>query len=161
MTRVRSLLTAAALLGCAPAALRAQDDESLIRAARARYNRAIAAHDTVALTKDWLPEFSTVSSTNVQSVGRDVVRARLVELFRTRPDVVYVREPDTIEVNRSWGQAAESGHWTGRWTQADGVTLVGGSYFAKWRKVDGRWQLLTEVFVQTSCSGSGYCNQPP
>ena len=136
-------------------------DETMIRSARARSNQAIAAHDVVTLADTWLPEFWLVSSTNAQSAGRDAARARFVQLFATRPDVVYVREPDKIEVNVSWGQAAESGRWTGRWTQADGVTQIGGGYFAKWRKIDGRWLLLAEVFVQTSCAGSNYCNLPP
>jgi len=150
-------LAATVLTSCrAPAA-----DEALIRDARAHSNQAIAAHDTMALANVWLPEYVSVSSTNAQSIGRDSARTRYAGLFKTRPDVVYVRTPESIVVNRSWGQAAESGHWTGRWTQADGVTLVGGRYFAKWRKVGGRWLLLTEIFVQTSCSGSNYCNQPP
>ena len=136
-------------------------DEAMIRSARARSNQAIAAHDVVMLADTWLPEFWLVSSTNTQSAGRDAARARFVQLFATRPDVVYVREPDKIEVNVSWGQAAESGRWTGRWTQADGVTQIGGGYFAKWRKIDGRWLLLAEVFVQTSCAGSSYCSLPP
>ena len=152
---------ASVLLATALAAAGAQSgDDGLIRAARARSNAAIAAHDTVALSESWLPEFWLVSSTNAQSAGRDAARARFVQLFSTRPDVVYVRTPDRIEVNADWGQAGESGTWTGKWTQADGVTQVGGRYFAKWRKVEGRWLLLTEVFVQTSCSGSGYCSQP-
>lgn len=136
-------------------------DETMIRSARARSNQAIAAHDVVKLADTWLPEFWLVSSTNAQSAGRDAARARFVQLFATRPDVVYERVPDRIEVNVSWGQAAESGQWTGRWTQADGVTQIGGGYFAKWRKIDGRWLLLAEVFVQTSCEGSSYCSLPP
>ena len=133
----------------------------MIRSARARSNQAIAAHDVVTLADTWLPEFWLVSSTNAQSAGRDAARARFVQLFSARPDVVYVREPDRIEVNAAWGQAAESGRWTGRWTQADGITQIGGGYFAKWRKIEGRWLLLAEVFVQTSCAGSSYCNLPP
>lgn len=64
-------------------------------------------------------------------------------------------------MNSSWLQAAESGHWTGRWTQSDSLTLVGGRYFAKWRKVNDRWMLLAEVYVQTSCTGSSYCTSVP
>ena len=86
-------------------------DEAMIRSARARSNQAIAAHDGVMLADTWLPEFWLVSSTNAQSAGRDAARARFVQLFATRPDVVYVREPDKIEVNVSWGQAGESGRF--------------------------------------------------
>ena len=136
-------------------------DETAIRNARAENNRAIAAHDTIAIASIWLPEFWLVSSANAQSAGRDAARARFAQIFASRPDVVFVRTPETIHVNPSWGQAAESGHWTGRWTQSDSVTLVGGRYFAKWRKVNGRWMLLAEVYVQTACSGSSYCAATP
>jgi len=151
-----------ALLGCAWANAGAQDlDASLIRGARTQSNRAIAAHDTVALSRVFLPEYVSVSSSNARSVGRESARSRYAQLFASRPDVIFVRTPDSITVNAAWGQAAESGRWTGQWTQPDGVTQVGGPYFAKWRKTGGQWLLLTEVFVQTSCAGSSYCTQPP
>ena len=136
-------------------------DETAIRAARAENNRAIAAHDTAAIASVWLPEFWLVSSSNAQSAGRDAARARFAQIFAMRPNVVFVRTPQHIHVNESWAQAGESGTWTGQWTQSDGVTKVGGPYFAKWRKVSGRWMLLAEVFVQTSCEGSSYCTSPP
>lgn len=137
------------------------NDETLIRTARAESNQAIARKDLAGLSRHWLPEFHMVSSTNEQSAGRDVARARFRDIFASRANVVYVREPDRIEVNQQWGQAAESGHWTGRWSDSYGSTRVGGVYFAKWRKVNNQWMLLAEVFVQTSCSGPRYCNTPP
>ena len=109
----------------------------------------------------WLPEFHQVSSTSAQSAGRVAARDRSDELFAARPDVVYLREPEEITVNAAWGQAAESGRWTGSWTQPDGVTRVGGVYFAKWKKSGVNWMLLTETFVQTSCSGTRYSDTPP
>jgi ketosteroid isomerase-like protein len=138
-----------------------QTDEAQIRAARAETNRAIARHDLPSLTRHWLPEFHMISSTNEQSAGRDIARARFQQIFASRANVVYVREPDRIEVNQAWGHAAESGHWTGRWSDNAGSTRVGGPYFAKWRKVNDRWMLLAEVFVQTSCAGPRYCNIRP
>lgn len=137
------------------------NDETLIRTARAESNRAIARKDLTGLSRHWLPEFHMVSSTNEQSAGRDVARARFREIFASRANVVYVREPERIEVNQQWGQAAESGRWTGRWSDSYGSTRVGGVYFAKWRKVNNQWMLLAEVFVQTSCTGPRYCNTPP
>src|SRR5690349_11791757 len=80
-------------------------DAAAIRAARARSNRAIAAHDTAALVREWLPEFWVVSSTNAQTAGRDANRTRFAEIFASRPDVIYVRTPDSVTVNTSWGQA--------------------------------------------------------
>jgi ketosteroid isomerase-like protein len=150
-----------ALLGCLSLELVAQgSDESQIRAARLAYNRAIAAHDTTAMTRSWLPEYVGVSSTNTVTVGRDAMRSRFAGMIKTRPDIIYVRTPDSVAVNTSWGQAAEYGTWTGRWTQHDGVTNVNGRYFAKWAKTQDKWMLLSEVFVQLNCTGSSYCTQP-
>ena len=138
-----------------------QTDEASIRAARAESNRAIARHDLAGVTRHWLPEFYMLSSTNDQSAGRDAARMRFQEIFASRANVVYVRQPEKIEVNQAWGHAAESGRWTGRWSDSYGSTRVGGSYFAKWRKVNDRWMLLAEVFVQTTCTGPRYCNNRP
>lgn len=136
-------------------------DETRIRAARAESNDAIARKDLAAISRHWLPEFHMISSTNDQSAGREAARASFREVFASRANVVYVREPDSILVNQSWGHAAESGRWTGRWSDRYGSTRVGGVYFAKWRKVNNQWMLLAEVFVQTSCTGPRYCHTPP
>lgn len=136
-------------------------DESAIRTARDASNRAIAAHDLAAVAAVWLPEYHSVASTNAQANGRNAARANFAQYFKTRPDVVYRREPTTITVNASWGQSGESGRWNGSWTQPDGVTRVGGIYFAKWKKVGEHWLLLSETFVQTSCSGTKYCDASP
>jgi hypothetical protein len=136
-------------------------DAELIRIARRASNQAIARHDTIALARVFAPEFVSISSTNARSIGADSARSRYAQLFKTRRDVVFIRTPDSIAVNYMWGQAAESGRWTGRWTQIDGVTNVGGSYFAKWVKRGDHWLLLSETFVQTSCRGSNYCTSVP
>lgn len=139
----------------------ALSDEAAIRAARDVSNRAIAVHDLDGTASVWLPEYSSVTSNNVQSSGRDAARARFAQNFAARPDLVYVRTPDTVTVNTAWGHAGENGHWTGQWTQADGVTKIGGIYFAKWKKAGGRWLLLSETFLQTSCEGASYCAAVP
>ncbi len=173
MTIARTLILLAACAASASAQIRPRGggqtqqtplpmtDEAQIRAARAESNQAIAAHNLAGVARHWLPEFYMVSSTNDQSAGRDVARARFQEIFASRANVVYVREPEKVEVNQSWGHAAESGRWTGRWSDSYGSTRVGGVYFAKWRKVNDRWMLLAEVFVQTSCTGPRYCNNRP
>ena len=136
-------------------------DESAIRAERDRSNRAIAAHDVDGTTRVFLPEYVSVSSGNGRTVGRDAGRANYAQIFANRPGVVFVRTPRTITVNAAWGQAGESGHWTGRWSSPDGLIRVGGEYFAKWTKLGSDWGLLAEIFVQATCSGGHYCDAPP
>lgn len=138
-----------------------RSDEDLIRAARAESNQAFARRDLAGASRHWLPEFTVITSRNERNVGRDSARAGLRRTFSSRANVVYVRQPALVEVNQAWGQAAESGRWTGRWSDSYGSTRVGGAYFAKWRKVNGQWMLLGEIFVQTECAGARYCNSPP
>jgi len=144
-----------------PKSVAGQADEGAIRAARARSNAAIQAHNLDAIAAVWLPEFVSVSSTNARSVGRDSARAGFSQLFATRPGVVFVRTPEKVDVNVAWGQAGESGTWTGTWTVADGGVRVSGEYFAKWKRVSGEWKLVAETFVQLACEGGKYCDGPP
>jgi ketosteroid isomerase-like protein len=158
---LRALLVPAALSIGAPAAAQQAPDEAAIRSVRARNNAAIAAHDVKAMAEAWLPDYVGVTSRNARDVGRDAARDSYAELIRTRPEVVFVRTPTAVTVNTQWLQAAENGRWTGTWKAADGPVRVGGIYFAKWLKTNGEWKILTETFVQTTCTGGSYCATPP
>jgi ketosteroid isomerase-like protein len=136
-------------------------DEAAIRAARARSNAAIAAHDVPGIVRHWMPDVHVVTSTSAQGTGREANGDRMAQQFTRRPDTVYVRTPATVEVFAAWAVASERGSWTGRWTEPDGVVDVGGPYLAQWRQVDGEWRIQAEVFVPTSCRGSRYCAARP
>jgi len=134
--------------------------EQEIRAARARSNRAIAAHDTAALAAGWAPDFHVVTSVS-QQAGRDENALAFGRQFVDRPDVIYVRTPDSVRVWTPWGMAAEYGHWRGKWT-SDGRTIeIGGPYFAKWQTTGGRWLILAEIFSPGWCRGGAYCETRP
>ena len=70
-------------------------------------------------------------------------------------------QPTTIDFFRACDVASESGEWTGRWTEPDGVVDVGGTYLAQWRKIGSTWRIQAEIFVPTRCSGSRYCAAHP
>ena len=139
----------------------ARDEEAAIRAARASQNRAIAAHDLDAIATTWSMDYVGLSSTNVRVLGRNAKRDDFAKQFAARPNLVWVRTAVSVIVNTAWAHAGESGQWTGEWTVEGETTRVGGIYFAKWQKEDGVWRILGETFVQTSCSGSRYCDAPP
>jgi len=136
-------------------------DEQLIRAARERSNRAIAAHDLAAIAREWAVDLHVVSSTSAQTAGRDANRERMATQFKSRPDTVYLRRPTTIDGYPAWAVASERGEWTGTWTEPDGKLEIGGTYQAQWRKIDGQWLIQAELFVPTHCTGSRYCGQRP
>ena len=136
-------------------------DATEIRRLREGSNLAIARHDSAGLAAIFAPNIIVVASTSVVTTGRDANAAAFAAQFRARPDVVYRRTPREVTVFAPWQMASESGTWKGSWTAPDGKVKIGGRYFAKWRKLDGRWMVESETFVPERCSGSAYCMRAP
>jgi ketosteroid isomerase-like protein len=159
-----AMLAGAAATSCSSASALAAmqpEDADLIRAARVRSNRAIAAHDLAGIAAAWMDNVHVVSSTSAQTAGRAQNQQRMAAQFASRPDTVYIRRSGAVDVYPAWAVASEHGEWTGRWTEPDGALEIGGSYLAQWRKVDGQWLIQAELFVPTRCTGSRYCRQRP
>ncbi|MFN0178401.1 MAG: YybH family protein [Gemmatimonadales bacterium] len=136
-------------------------DARAIRALRQRSNDAIARHDTAGIGASFAPGVVVVASTSSVTVGREANLASFAGIFAERPDVIYRRTPVEVRVDPRWRMASEQGRWTGRWTAADGPVSIGGSYFAKWREIDGAWRIESETFVPERCTGGEYCRTPP
>jgi uncharacterized protein (TIGR02246 family) len=143
------------------AAAQPSGDEAQIRARRAASNEAIAGHDTAGIGAILAPDVIVVTSNSIHREGRDANVASFAEQFRTRPDVVYRRTPDEVRVFAPWLMAAERGRWTGSWTDGDGKIRLTGSYYAKWRKVDGQWLVESETYTPETCTGGAYCTRVP
>jgi ketosteroid isomerase-like protein len=156
-------LSAAALLLCAlPAVGCARNaEEQAIRNRRESSNAAIAKHDTAGIGAILADDLVVVTSNSVHSFGRQTMLERFADQFRARPDVVYERRPASVSVFSPWGMASELGAWTGSWTDPDGVIRISGTYFAKWRLVNGAWRVESETYVPKSCSGGAYCRTTP
>lgn len=136
-------------------------DEDVIRQRRASSNAAIGRHDTTGIGAILADNVVVVTSNSVHAIGRATNVQRFAEQFRSRPGVVYVRTPDEVKVFEPWGMASERGRWTGSWTDTDGKIAIGGSYFAKWRKLNGRWMVESETYVPEMCTGGAYCRTIP
>jgi hypothetical protein len=76
--------------------------------------------------------------------------AILADTFATRPDVLYVREPDRVGAFAT-GYAWEEGRWRGSWTAAGAEvkTTKHGVYFAQWQPwgSDDAWLLKADVYI--------------
>ena len=90
-------------------------------------------------------------------VGREASR----NLFNTDSgaiargeELIYQREPASVETSVQWPLAYEAGSWTGHFGRADGPILVGGRYAAQWVKRNGRWLIRGEVYVALTCAGA-------
>lgn len=136
-------------------------DVKAIRSVREQNNKAIAHHDTLTLDKAWMDNMLIISSADSQINGRAALRKLFVTQFNSSPDVIYVRTPVDIQVMMDWGMASEEGTWEGSWTGDDGKIEIGGTYYAKWHKVEGEWRLRTEVYTPTHCKGGTYCKTNP
>lgn len=159
-------VAAVLLAACATHAGRTPETESpdavsLISAARTRSNAAIAAHDTAAIAREWMPDVHVVSSTGAQNAGAAANQRAMQTQFDRRPDTKWVRTPGRITANERWAVASEDGAWVGTWTDADGPVRITGRYLAQWRRIAGVWRIQAEVFVPLQCTGGAYCERRP
>lgn len=136
-------------------------DVKAIRGVRMQNNQAIADHDTLTLDKAWMDDMLIISSADSQINGRAALRRLFVTQFNSSHDVIYVRTPIDIQVMTDWGMASEVGTWEGSWTGDDGKIEIGGTYYAKWHKINGAWLLRAEIFTPTHCKGGNYCFSLP
>ena len=132
-----------------------------IRAARARSNQAIAAHDLDAIAREWMVDVHVVTASGVGGSGIEANRQFLTRQFERRPDTCYVRTPLDVQVFAAWQVASERGEWVGTWTEPDGAMRLSGTYQAQWRCIEGRWLIQGELFVPLGCEGGAYCVRHP
>ena len=132
-----------------------------IRSVREYSNQAIERKDTAAMASVWTTDYHIVTSRNFEVMGRIANRDRFFNEFVSKPDVIYVRMPVTIEVFDKWNMASETGTWIGHWTEQGTLVELSGSYFAKWHRLNGTWRIRAEVFVPLKCVGGDFCNESP
>ena len=137
------------------AGAQAPSDEVLIRQARTASNQAIARHDVPAILAVLADGFQVSASNGTFLRGREEMGSAFAARFAEFKDAIYVRTPETVEVNPAGTVAAEIGRWTGGWTTPRGPFRTGGRYAATWRKVAGEWLIHSELFVPLVCTGPG------
>jgi hypothetical protein len=134
---------------------------SIVRAQRAEYNAAIAAHDPVRLRTFLVDDYHLIlgSSGNVDSGGDAATRGYADEEFKDPTFVTYQRTPTTVVTAVSGKRIAETGRFEGIWQMPDGTMRKTGIYLAMWVPSAGTWRLKSEAFVTLACTGSAACSQ--
>jgi len=128
--------------------------DELIRAARERFNVAIADKDMETIRTLLAPTYHIVTGRSAQNHGAYEEAARWAEVFRADPTAVYRRTPREITINEEWGIAEELGNWKGNYTTDETLIHASGVYAAKWQLAeDGEWVLQVEVFTTLTCTG--------
>ena len=125
-----------------------------IRAARERFNVAIANKDVETIRTLLAPTYHIVTGRSAQNHGADEEAARWAEVFRADPTTIYHRTPREITINEEWGIAEELGNWKGSYTAEEMLVQASGVYAAKWQRAEyGGWVLQVEVFTTLTCTG--------
>jgi ketosteroid isomerase-like protein len=125
-----------------------------IAAARAGFNAALESRALKAIATHLAEDAVLVPGDEAQLItGRDAQLEAWSSIFSQMPDVSYVRTPSRIEVCEDSHLAAETGRWKGAWSTDGFAIRYTGRYFAKWRCVDGVWQIEAETFVTMKRSG--------
>ncbi len=136
--------------------------EDLIRAAREKFNVAIAAKDIETIHSLLAPSYHIVTGRSEQSHGADLEAKRWADRFGADPSVVYRRTTRDVSINEEWGMAEELGNWKGNYTSNGTLVYVSGVYAAKWQRTEsGEWVLQAEMFTTLTCTGpEGGCIPP-
>lgn len=130
------------------------DSTDSIRAARERFNQAIANKDAIAIQTFFAPTYHIITGRSAQNHGAEEEAKRWADVFRQDSTAIYHRTPREIRVNEDWGLAEELGNWKGSYTAENILVHAAGVYAAKWqRAVNGEWVLQVEVFTTMECSG--------
>ena len=134
---------------------------SIVRARRAQYNAAIAAHDAVRLRTFFVDDYHLIrgSSGDVDSGGDAATHGYADEEFKDPTFVTYRRTATSIVSAISGKRIAETGRFEGIWRKSDGTMRKTGIYLAMWIPSAGTWRLTSEAFVTLACTGSTACDQ--
>lgn len=119
-------------------------DEESVRQARLDQNCAMATGDTGRAAMFWTDDITLRRGLGTSVMGKGAY----IALIEKEKGLVYVREPDLIEVSSHWPLAYESGIWM---ALQENTAIITGRYSAQWVKRDGNWLIRSEVFVALTC----------
>lgn len=136
-----------AILCLLTGALQATDDIEAVRQARLDQNHAMASGDVERAASFWTDDVTLRRGLGASVIGKEAYRSLLDE-----QGLVYVRQPDLIEVSPHWPLAYESGTWTATSRDTNGPPMITGRYSAQWVKREGCWLIRAEVFVALTCN---------
>lgn len=122
-------------------------DVEAVRQARLEQNEAMAAGDKEKAASFWTEDVTLRRGLGASVIGKDAYLA-----FLDEKSLIFVREPDRIEVSPHWPLAYESGKWTAHRNSADGPAAISGRYSAQWVKGEDSWLIRSEIFVALNCN---------
>lgn len=129
-------------------------DELAIRAARAAFNRALAAGDLAGVAAVLADKAVLIAGTDSAILaGRKAQLAVWKRDFADAGRAVYERLPETITLSPIGSMAMEHGRWRGV-ARGNAADFAAGTYTAKWRHLRGAWVIEAEIFMTEACGGA-------
>jgi ketosteroid isomerase-like protein len=126
-------------------------DADMIRQARVHQNHAMSIGDIEVAASFWTEDVTLRRGLGTSVIGKEAYRA-LLDPSPNQDSLIYVREPDLIDISPHWPLGFESGTWAARRGSLDGPIVMTGRYSAQWVKRDGHWLIRSEVFVALTCT---------
>ena len=124
-----------------------------VRSLRKEFNLAIAEKDIQSIENVLHENVLLITGTDSNLYkGINAQLAIWREDFASVDRAVYVRTPRCIRVSSAVSVALEYGTWRGE-REISTESFAAGSYAAKWRKVNGRWHLESEIYATETCGG--------
>lgn len=152
---MRRLAAVLVVYGVCVGSLDGQAPVERIRTLRDQSNAAIALHDVAGVVSSLDAEYQITIGSGALYNDRAAEPDAWAAEFARAEDLVYVRTPESIELDSSGARAAEVGVWSGSWTTPQGSETSGGRYAAHWVLIEGDWKLRAELFVTLRCNGAG------
>jgi ketosteroid isomerase-like protein len=119
-----------------------------IRAARDRYNVALAARDLPRIRSLLIDDYVGLPGSSGKLVsGGDAMIERFAVAFSDPDFVTYVRRPDDVRIAKPPERAMERGHWLARYRGDTRRPRLSGEYLAVWVPGPQGWRLRSESFV--------------
>ena len=90
--------------------------------------------------------------------GISDIKEITIGLFNERPDIKMDLKSSSVEVNKQWWVAYDSGEWNEVWTEnnAAAKSEIKGKYWRMWKRHENNWIIMSIILTPLSCKGS-YC----
>jgi len=92
------------------------------------------------------------------AMGIALIKEITAGLFKDRPDILMNLRSSSLEVNKQWMIAYDSGEWVESWTEKNDTkkSEIKGKYWRMWKKYNDQWVIMSIILTPLSCVGS-YC----
>lgn len=124
-------------------------EETAIREQDRQWAQAAANRDTEGFIRFYADDATLVVPNAPPTVGRAAIRSAVAEMF-AMPNVRLSFQPTSISVARSGDVAYDLGTYRMSFDGPQGRVDDAGRYTVVWRKIDGRWQAVSDMVVSTN-----------